>query len=107
MPFKKNDERINRQGRPAGSKNKVNEELREALSNFLSGEFESIKKDFKKLRPKDKLKFFTDVLPYVVPRLQNTSLDIDFERLPDDQLDELLERIKKEALQHYENDADK
>ena len=35
MPFEKGDPRINRDGRPKGSKNKITEEIREQFSNIL------------------------------------------------------------------------
>ena len=35
MPFEKNDDRINRAGRPVGSKNKITEEIREAFQLVL------------------------------------------------------------------------
>lgn len=92
-------------GRPKGAKNKVNEELREAIGDFLNGEFDKIKKDFARLTPKDKMKVFTDLLPYAVPRLQSTSLEIDFERMTDSQLDEIIETIKTEALKHNNHES--
>ena len=35
MPFEKGDDRINRNGRPVGSKNKITEEIREAFQMVL------------------------------------------------------------------------
>jgi hypothetical protein len=92
-------------GRPRGAKNKVNEELREAISTFLSGEFESLRKDFKRMTPRDKMKFFTELLPYVVPRLQSTNLELDFERMSDEQLDHIIEALKSEALKQHQNES--
>jgi Family of unknown function (DUF5681) len=99
MPFKKGKSG-NSSGRPRGSKNKVDEDLRASISNFLSGEFDSLRTDFKKMNPKDKMKFFTDLLPYAIPRLQNTSLEMDFERLSDDELDTIIESLKADALKN-------
>lgn len=73
-------------GKPPGAKNKVNAELREMISGFLNESFEIVKADFLKLEPKDKLKFYTDLLQYGLPKLQATTLDIDFDSLSDDQL---------------------
>lgn len=87
-------------GRPAGAKNKVNEALRESISDFLQGEFEDLKKSVKRLAPKDRMKFFVDILPFALPRLQNTSLEMDFERLTEDQLDEIINNLKQTALGH-------
>ena len=85
-------------GRPVGAKNKVNEALRESITNFLSGEFEELKQRVKRLTPKDRMKFFVDILPFALPRLQNTSLEMDFEKMSDDQLDRAIEELKEIAL---------
>ena len=88
----------NPNGRPKGAKNKVNLELRESIGEFLNGEFAKLKRDFRLLSPRDRMKFFSDLLPYAVPRLQNTSLEMDFEQFSDTQLDEIIQRIKTESL---------
>lgn len=80
-------------GRPPGAKNKVNAELRQRVSNFLDGNFEEITKAYKKLNPKDKMKFFTDLMPYVLPKLQNTSVEMNFEQLSETQLDAIIEKL--------------
>jgi len=84
----------NPSGRPKGAKNKVPNKLREDIIAFLGEEFVNIKKDFKDLESKDKLKFYTDLLQYGLPKLQATSMDINFEDLTDEQLDEIIERLK-------------
>lgn len=104
MPFKKG-ESGNTNGRPKGSKNKVNEELRESIGEFLNVEFDKLKRDFRKISPAARMKFFTDLLPYAIPRLQNTSVELDFERLTDEQLDEMMERLKNEALKLHNNES--
>ena len=81
-------------GRPVGSKNKVSIELRENITEFLSENFNKVKEDFKKLSPKDRLTFYKDLLKFSVPQLQNTNLELGFERLPDDQLDVLINNLK-------------
>lgn len=94
----------NPNGRPAGAKNKVSEELREAMSDFLQGEFNALKTAVSKLNPKERMRFFVDCLPFVLPKLQSTSLQTDFERIPDDQLDEIIERLKTEAVNAYDQE---
>ena len=94
MAFKKGDQRINRGGRPKGAKNRVNEELRQSIAEFLNGEFSKLKADFKKIPARDRMKFFTDLLPYTVPKLQNTRLEIDFEKMTDEQLDYFIDKLK-------------
>jgi hypothetical protein len=83
----------NRNGRPKGAGNKITTELRDKISNFLELEFGSIQKDFKKLQPRDRLKFYSDLLVYAVPKLQSTSLDVDFEKLSDEDLDKIISKL--------------
>jgi hypothetical protein len=84
-------------GKPPGTKNKINAELRVMINDFLNNEFDTIKEDFKKLDPKDKLKFYTDLLNYGLPKLQATSLELDFEKMTESDLDIIIEGLFKRA----------
>ena len=44
MPFEKNDDRINRAGRPVGSKNKITEEIREAFQLVLENKLPDLER---------------------------------------------------------------
>jgi vacuolar-type H+-ATPase subunit E/Vma4 len=83
----------NLNGRPKGSKNKVTRELRELITDFLEANFEKVSRDLLKLRPKDRVKAFTELLQYGIPKLQATALGINFEQLSDEQLDEIINRL--------------
>lgn len=84
-------------GKPKGAKNKINQDLRQRITDFLNGEFATIAQDFKELEPKDKMRFYTDILQYGLPKLQTTSLEIDFESMTDEQLDYIIEQLKQSA----------
>ena len=71
--------------------------LRETITAFLENNFKKIEKDFEGLKPRERVKFYCDLLQYGVPKLQATSLDIDFETLTDGQLDYIIEGLKQSS----------
>lgn len=81
-------------GRPKGSPNKAAGQLRNLISDFLEQRFEQVVYDFEQLEPKDRIKVFTDLLQYSVPKMQAVSNSIDFERMTDEQLDEVINQLK-------------
>lgn len=84
-------------GRPPGAKGKVTNRMRELLTKLWEDDFEEVQKEIRLLKGKDKINAYIDILPYIVPRLQNTSLDIDVEKLSDQDLDQLFEMIMAKA----------
>jgi len=81
----------NPNGRPKGTPNKSTDELRTLLQNFIDDNMETLQADFDKLEPKDRLNFIDRLLKHVMPApLQ------ELERLTDEQLDELITRLKKQ-----------
>lgn len=85
----------NPSGRRKGSPNKVTAELRDVLKNFLDSHFDEVSRIWSKASPRDKLAFYRDLLPYVVPKLQNSTLDISFDQLSDSDLDKIIDRLIK------------
>jgi hypothetical protein len=63
-------------GKPPGTKNKINAELRDMIGDFLNNKFETVVAEFDKLEPKEKLKFYTDLLNYGLPKLLATDLSV-------------------------------
>ncbi len=94
MAFKKGNSG-NPTGRPKGSQNKAGGQLREVIANFLEQRFEDVVNDFEQLEPKDRIKVYTDLLQYGVPKLQAVSNSIEFEQMTDAQLDDIFERLLK------------
>ncbi|HNJ25064.1 MAG TPA: hypothetical protein PLC62_00755 [Chitinophagaceae bacterium] len=92
MPFEKGISG-NMAGRPKGTPNKATNDLRKWITSFIEENREQIKADWKTLEPKDRLMMFEKLLKFALPTLQAQSLDIGFERLPDEQLNELFERV--------------
>jgi hypothetical protein len=92
MPFEKGKSG-NPEGRPPGIKSKATTAVKELVESMITDNVVSIKAEFATLKGEKKIKAFIDLLPYLVPRLQSTSLDIELERLSDEQVDELYNRI--------------
>ncbi|MFN3801340.1 hypothetical protein [Belliella pelovolcani] len=82
-------------GRPKGAKNKINTEIRGLIQKLFDDNYHTIQDDLEVLDPKDRLKFITDLMPYLLPKLQSTThtTEIDLDSFTDDQLDALIERI--------------
>jgi hypothetical protein len=85
-------------GRPAGTPNKQNRQLRAVILEFLEGNFDQIKTDFAALQPAQRIKLYTDLLAYALPRLETISIsesELKIENLSDSALEQLIEHIKQ------------
>ena len=82
-------------GRKPGTPNKITTDLRKRINDFLSDNWEMLQEDFKQLEPKDRVNFYEKILQYGLPRLQSTELTSDIERLTDQQLDYIINDLKK------------
>ena len=82
-------------GRPKGAKNKVNTEIRGLIQKLFDDNYQTIQEDLEVLEPKDRLKFLSDLLPYLLPKLQSTThtKEIDLDGMSEEDLDRLIERI--------------
>jgi hypothetical protein len=88
----------NPNGRPKGSQNRATGQLRTFITDFLEQRFEQVVNDFEQLEPKDRIKIYTDLLQYGLPKLQSVSTGIDLENMSDEQLDQLLQHLKNSNL---------
>lgn len=85
-------------GRPKGTPNRITAELRDWISSFIHNNKEKIQEDFDSLPAKDRVVLFEKLLKYALPVLQTTTLQTDFERMTDAELDKVIEDLKKAAL---------
>ncbi len=96
MPFKEGTSG-NEAGRPKGTQNKTASKLRQVITDFLENRFEDVVADFQQLEPNQKIKVYTDLLQYAVPKLQSTTiqndLQNDLEWLTDDELENLANKV--------------
>jgi hypothetical protein len=75
----------NLNGRPKGAKNKHVKPLRLLITNFAEDKFPEIVEEFEKLEPKEKLKFYIDILQYSLPKLQSISNEAGAEKAQEEQ----------------------
>lgn len=85
-------------GKPKGAKNKVNTQMRDLIQQLFDDNFDKIQEDLEILEPKDRLKFISDLLPYLLPKLQSTThnTEIDLDSMTEEDLDRLIDRITNE-----------
>ncbi len=85
-------------GRPKGAKNKVNTQMRDLIQQLFDDNYNKIQEDLENLEAKDRLKFLSDLLPYLLPKLQSTThtTEIDLDKMTEEDLDKLIERITSE-----------
>lgn len=85
-------------GRPKGAKNKVNSQMRDLIQRLFDDNFDTIQEDLDSLEAKDRLKFLSDLLPYLLPKLQSTtySQKLDLDNMSEEDLDLLINHIVNE-----------
>lgn len=84
-------------GRPKGRPNRITSELRDWISCFIHDNKQKIQEDFNSLTPRDRVVLFEKLLKYALPALQSTTLITDFERMTDQELDYVIEELKKQV----------
>jgi len=90
----------NKAGKPAGTLNKMGRELRLQIGDFLEENFPKVIQEFNSLKGKDKVKLYTDLLPYYLSRLESIEVnELGLETLTDKQLDQIINKLKS----GYEN----
>jgi predicted component of type VI protein secretion system len=98
MPFKKGQSG-NIKGRTKGSPNRTTKQLRENINSFLNNNFQRLENDFELLPPRDRIKFYCDLLQYGLPKLQSVELESDFEHLTDMQIDKIINELKSNLIE--------
>lgn len=58
-------------GKPKGAISHTSSKVKQAVVDFLERNTENIQDSFDKLKPVDKLRFISDILPYATPKLSS------------------------------------
>lgn len=96
MARQKNDGQGRLGGRAKGTPNKVTANAKEWLTKLLDKNRKQIEKDLKQLEPKDRLQMLEKLMQYVIPKQQAVSAKVDYARLTDNQLDDIINELTKD-----------
>lgn len=64
-------------GRKKGTPNKITKELRETIKEILESEFKKMPEILKSLDPEKRMNLLIKLLPFVVPKLETTTIKQD------------------------------
>ncbi|MCI4647550.1 DUF5681 domain-containing protein [Phaeodactylibacter sp.] len=84
-------------GRPKGIQNKELRDLRGKVNALIEENWQQIEKDLKKLKPVERLNFFSRLLEYSIPKLQRVEQKIEDNRGEADKL----QYMNPEELEQY------
>lgn len=92
----------NPNGRPKGSPNKVTSTIKEWVVDLINANREEVDKAFSRLASKDKIEMLVKLLPYVIPKQQAITGDIQTSSRQQEDVPELdLSQIPTELLDRY------
>ena len=63
-------------GRQKGTPNKLTKQARESLTAIIEGELQQLPDRLKSLEAKDRLEILCKLLPYVLPKLRQTEMNV-------------------------------
>lgn len=84
----------NPNGRPKGTPNKITSTIRNWIIELINDNREQIQKDLQSLEPKDRLSYIEKLLPYILPKVDKTEVNIS----PDKGLTIICESKEEEEL---------
>ena len=85
----------NPNGRPKGTPNRITGLLRDSINQFIESKFSEVEAIWDKQEPVEKLKFYKDLLPYVLPKMQSLSISNEFDKMSDEQLERIIDELKR------------
>ena len=91
-------------GREKGTPNRVTSTQRAWVTQLIDDNREQIVKDLAKLEPKDRLMMIEKFMSYSLPKLAATQMQVDFARLSNEQIDDVVGGLLLSIASDIEND---
>lgn len=85
-------------GRPKGRPNKATAELKEWIATLIDKNRFQLEKDLKKLDAKERWMVIEKLMQYTVPKMQSVEARIDLDRLSDDQLSIVIDKLSQTII---------
>ena len=89
--------RVKTGGRKPGTPNKVTVSMRVWIVGLINDNREKLEKDLDKLPPKDRWAIVERLLQYAIPKKQSVQSNINFDKMTNEQLDEIINQLKNET----------
>lgn len=85
----------NKAGKPRGAVNRLTRDTRQTITDFLERSWPEVEREFHKLKGRDKLNFYRDLLQYSIPKMQAMAVsgELNFREMPEEALDKICERL--------------
>lgn len=85
----------NPNGRPKGSQNEKTKYIKDWIISLIGSNAKDISQSFKSLPMKERCKFISSVLPYVLPKQTESSIkaNVDLNKLSNEQIDNIISEI--------------
>ena len=85
----------NPKGKPPGTLNKLSRDMKQTIHEFLTENWNEVVIEFHKLKGKDKLNFYKDMMQYDLPKMQAMAVsgELNFKEMPEEAIDRIADKL--------------
>ena len=85
----------NPKGKPPGTLNKLSRDMKQTIHEFLTENWDEVVIEFHKLKGKDKLNFYKDMMQYALPKMQAMAVsgELNFKEMPEEAIDRIADKL--------------
>ena len=85
----------NPRGKPPGTLNKLSRDMKQTIHEFLTENWDEVVIEFHKLKGKDKLNFYKDMMQYGLPKMQAMAVsgELNFKEMPEEAIDRIADKL--------------